>query len=491
MERPVTVLDVLDNFLAVSPTREFARMSGHQLRDLGREVRRFAATYEPAPAVSNRVPVYLGGWPSANFFFADQGQLVLSALLYTGQVYVKDPLIDWFSDEQYRNEHRGSARPGYRNAEGGLNIAGTRMFLHAVVPGILAMRPLIESGAVVLVPSERFFAQHADEVTDLRTLLLDKLGQDPQQTLRPFHPGDLPVDDSRRGLFTFAGGDKAAQLRTAIDYSLLYFSREWLLAQSVGVEYTATWPYEQHVCEAGLDSLLLDSPHQRVVNALLHSSLPLFRGLTPAVVADVRNEDPFLDFRANLFEVYQQIPTLGPGQQFSRDLGQLEETLLRPALAQAKREAERGLLSRFGGALAEMAMSVGARVLYDAHTGQLGWATAGREVVGVLADRVARRGGTKSSTAWTKLYRHHRSVVDELTMTRPMDGNAPDRAPWHIDDEPSMSVTVSPGTVLMVQQPVPPVDLPHGAYREGEYRQCECGSGLKWKFCCKDLDRSR
>lgn len=320
MVKPVTIIDVLDSFLSTSSVKDFARMSGGRLRDLGREVQRLAASYDPAMAVTERIPLYLGGWPSANFFHAGQGQLVMSSLLYAGQVYAKDPLIDWFSDAQYRNEHVLSTRQGYRNAQGRLNIEGTRRFLTTVVPCVLAMRPLIESGILVLVPGESFFADATDEVTRLRRALLAKVGADPERTLGSFHPSDVPVDDRRRGLFTFAGGEREVQLRRVIDSSLLYFAREWLLAQSVGAEYTAAWPYEQYLCEAGLGALLRDSPHQRVVNAVLHSRLPVFQGLTPKVVMDAHESEPFAEFRAKLFEVYQQVPSLGPGAKYHRDL---------------------------------------------------------------------------------------------------------------------------------------------------------------------------
>ncbi len=69
----MTILDVLDNFLAINSVKDFARMSGTQLRDLGTEVQRFATTYEPGAAATEKMPLYLGGWPSANFFHASQG----------------------------------------------------------------------------------------------------------------------------------------------------------------------------------------------------------------------------------------------------------------------------------------------------------------------------------------------------------------------------------------------------------------------------------
>lgn len=488
MVKPVTILDVLDNFLSVSTVKDFARMSGARLRDLGLEVQRFAASYEPASAVTERVPLYLGGWPSANFFHASQGKLIMSSLLYAGQVYAKDPLLDWFSDAQYHNEHVVSARQGYRDGRGMLDIEGTRRFLSTVVPGVMAMRPLIEAGILVLVPGESLFAKATDEISRLRAALLSQVGADPERTAAQFHPDDVPVDDRRRGLFTFAGGDRELQLRSAIDLSLLYFAREWLLAQSVGAEYTAVWPYEQHLCEAGLGALLRDSPHQRVVSAVLHSRLPVFQGLTPKVIADVHDAEPFAEFRTKLFEVYRQVPNLGPGAKYDHDLAQLEETLLRPTLQRAEREASQGWLARAGASATEFVVSVGARLGVDAVSGGLDWTDVGKEVVGEVADRVVRRGGRRPATVWTQLSRHHRSILDELAMTSQQAGNRPAEEPWYIGPEPSMSVTISPGIVLVDQVPIPSAPKADDDYREGPYRPCECGSGLKWKFCCRGVE---
>ena len=464
-------------------------MPGCQLWQFAEEVQRFASSYEPPVADVKRVPIYIGGWPSANFFLADEGQLVMSTLLYSGQVYAKDPLSDWFAPERYGNEHLMASRRGFLNEDGSPNIAGTRRFLRLVVPALVALRPLIASGALVLVPSERFFAAHMDTINELRSKLLDCLARDPVTMLQPFHPSELAVDDRVKGAFVFAGGDKEEQLRRAADSSLRYFAREWLLSQGVGADYAAPWRYEQYIGEHGLDQLIASS-QQKVVNALLHTELPLFQGLTPKVVASIRDDETFVDFREKLFEVYREVPGLGPDAKFARELAQSEEALLRPTLERAEAEAKRGFLKRAGVALTEMTVSVGARVLYDQATGQLGWNSVGREAVGVLADRVRFKGARSPLTAWTKLYKHQRSLPEEIRRTRVQQATHPDDSAWSIDEQPSMSVRVSSGLLLFDEIVPEPQSAPDGAdYSEGPYRPCECGSGLKWKFCCKDVGR--
>lgn len=108
----------------------------------------------------------------------------------------------------------------------------------------------------MLVPSEKFFADNMDSIAQLRSALMSHIGEDPEEVVSSFQPGDLAVDDRRRGLFTFAGGDRRSQLQSAFDGSLRYFAREWLLAQACGAEYSAPWKYEQYVCEQGLAECL-------------------------------------------------------------------------------------------------------------------------------------------------------------------------------------------------------------------------------------------
>jgi hypothetical protein len=317
--------------------------------------------------------------------------------------------------------------------------------------------------------------------------LLRKLAVDPESITGQFHPADLAVDDRRRGAFVFAGGNKQEQLRRAIDRSLRYFAREWLLTQAYGAEYVAPWPYEQYLCEEGLDRLLASSEHYKTVNALLQSCLPVFQGLSPKLVADIHDDPTFADFRANLFEVYRGLPGLGPGSDFQRYLAQTEETLLRPVLERAEREADHGFLRRLGIQVGEITVSMGARIAFDASTHQFGWHTVASEGVGVLADRV-RLGQTSRSpvSVWTKLYRHRRKVADELRQIQFRPGSHAQGDPWAIDEQPSMKVKTTPGLVFFDDPPLSLQPEPTG-YREGNYRLCDCGSGLKWKFCCQGV----
>lgn len=63
---------------------------------------------------------------------------------------------------------------------------------------------------------------------------------------------------------------------------------------------------------------------------------------------------------------------------------------------------------------------------------------------------------------------------------------------WGIPEEPSMSVTVSPGQLLVEHLRVgreTPVEV-IGGHDDGVYAACECGSGRKVKFCCRGLPKA-
>jgi hypothetical protein len=72
---------------------------------------------------------------------------------------------------------------------------------------------------------------------------------------------------------------------------LLHFAREYVLAKRCGATYAAPFRYEQHICTEGLEQVLLGSASKRVIRALFTSRLPMFSGLTPSKIAEVRDDE--------------------------------------------------------------------------------------------------------------------------------------------------------------------------------------------------------
>jgi hypothetical protein len=476
-----TILDVLDNFMAPKNTA-LERLPGTALVELGDAVRAFAATYRAPILDTDSHPVYLGGWPSANFWAAQHGPMILSSLLYCGQVVGKDPIVDWFSTDRYRGERTMTARQGYLNDDGSPNVRGTRQFLAVVVPRLQILRPLVESEALVLFGGERFRADHESEVSNLARALMANVPI--EAVVSQFRTEDLCADDRRRGAFVLAHSHEPVNaFRTHVERSIQYFAREYLLAKSVGAEYTAPWPYEAYLCEQGLGKEQNVSASQHVVRALVNTSFPMFRGLTPKLVSELREDELFASFRYDLVETYRDIPN-GEAEDVRRYIAENEAAILKPKVQKATRAAERGILKRIGVELRDAFIQLSANVGVQAATGEIGGESLVHAGLSYLVERVLKpRRSRDSLTLWTKLARHQRSVREEIELTRFDQGSGASASSWPEPSEPSMSVIVTPGLLFMDQ---PKLDVPEvDGYAEGAYAPCPCGSGLKWRFCCR------
>lgn len=479
-----TILDVVDNFTTAAGVGDFATLPGTRLRDFGEEVRRYIHAVEVPAMDQSQHPIYLGGWPSANFGTVN-GAMLLSSLLYSGQILVKDPLADWFCEEQYYVENKLSARPGHRNDDGTLNIGATREFLRRLLPMLQALRPLIEAGIVVLSPSQPLFLREEAAITNLRQRLTEYVTSDLTGYLQRFTPADVPVDDNRRGMFVWAGGSKDQQYCEAVSSGMLYFAREFALAKAAGAVYTAPFPHEQFIARQGLSNT--SSPSERVVEALFQSQLPVFQGLTPGVIAELHDDDAFGAFRAQLHTVYQNLPVSSDATQIGAYVLDQENALLRPHLVAAEKAADSGRLGRVTARLPGVILSLGTGLLVElaSATPALGVAAAAGATV-AQAVRDSRKRNKSPQVIWNALVRHHRTVGQELVGVQKQPLSGPTGDPWHIPEKPSMSVTISPGALIWDG---PPLERPHTpqGYSQGNYRPCDCGSGQKYRFCCTNL----
>lgn len=270
---PLSTLDLVDEFLLLRSDDGFSTVPGRNIHEFGKSVREYSQTAEPQ-LDSARHPVYIGGWPSANFWFVN-GDLILSSLLYSGQVMVRDPITDWFADEQYQIEHLMSYRAGYiepaRNYQ--VSMAKTRAFLVAVVPALRNLRPLIDAGILVLVPAERTYFKHTTAINTLKSQLIEKVASDPLAYSERFSPTDIAVESNVRGMFSFAGGEAGPQIARAVEHGLRYFSREYFLAGQYGATYTAAFDHELFLCREGISRLA--GPSSNVSQAILQSDLLL------------------------------------------------------------------------------------------------------------------------------------------------------------------------------------------------------------------------
>lgn len=484
-----TILDVVDNFATAARVADIAALPGKQLKEFGEEVRRYTQASDLPTMDQSQHPSYLGGWPSANFGTV-AGDMLLSNLLYSGQILVKDPLADWFCEEQYHVENKLSARPGYRTEDGSLTIGETRAYLRSILPALQALRPLIKAGIVVLAPSQPLFLREEAAITALREQLTERLARDLPNYLGRFSPPDVPLDDNRRGMFLWVGGsDKEQQYRQAVSSGMLYFAREYSLAAATGAVYTAAFPHEQFVAREGLTEP--DSPSSRVVEALFQSQLPVFRGLTPEVITELHDDNAFAGFRAQLHTVYQGLPNSEDPKDIAGYVQDQENALLMPHLLGAEKAAGAGRLGRVAGLAKDVTFSLGAGLLVDlaSETPALGVATSAAVTLAQTIRNGTKRDGSPQ-VIWNALVRHNRKVAQELRGVQEQPRSTVTTGdPWAIPDEASMSVTVSTGSLLWLG--LPPSNAnnakPSKGYGGGVYRPCDCGSDEKFKFCCMGI----
>jgi len=485
---PITVLDVIDNFFARDSEPDVARLPGRRLYDLGMEAHRLAQAAD-APQVG-RGSIYLGGWPSANFW-AVSGDLIMSTLLYVDSVVIKDPLTDWFSFSQYRVPHLMASRPGYLNPETHEPlVAQTRAFLSAILPALRQLRPLVESGAVVFAPSADLNLRQSPAINSMARELMTRLVTDTAAYSKQFASTDITAEDNIRGQFVCAPGDQDAAIRRSLEHGMRHFAREYTLARSVGATYTAPFRHEQHLCENGLGAFT--SRSDRVATALMTTELPILTNLTPSVVAKVRSDDSYEEFRAQLHAVYADFPVDAPEDEASRYLFDQERALLSGPLKEAERHLDRGVLGTLGAALTKGSFKIATGLAADLVLGTPGIATS-VAIAKTTAEAAAENRPQGPQRVWNALVKHSRQVKQELNGVQERSGEhveagAHGDAPyWGISATPSMSVTITPGLILHDYIPPMASSAPERAHQEGAYAPCACGSGLGFRYCCRNL----
>ncbi|MER7459972.1 hypothetical protein [Micromonospora sp. NPDC126480] len=478
----VSIIDVVENYAGRDGRVDFSRVPGTELMAFGEEVRRYCDAAVAAPA---REATYLGGWPSANPFYVESSDLILTSLLYARHVVVRDPISDWFSADQYYLERPMAGRPGYLSEDGRANVAETRAFLGNAVPGLLALKPLVERGIVSIVPAAALHRCEDAQVRDLIAAIMEQI-TDPYAVTSRFSPADVATADNLRGTFVFAGGDRETQLRAAIEHGVRYFAREFMFASQTGATYCAPFPFEEFLCDrvgAGL------APAEaRVAQLLIASDVPIFHGLNAKVVAAVHDDDNFGEFRRQLYETYGELPA-APPQERTTYLRDREDATLRPLVDAARRDADRGALSRIGVRYGGDAFALGAGIVAETMFPTGGAAAVATTTIIEMVKRKLEAGQNQTSaTVWTTLARHGRRAARELPARDQPAIPGPDQPGdrnWGIPAEAGMNVVVSSGSMLVDFVPGgPSVDGNASTYQEGPYRPCACASGRKYKFCC-------
>jgi len=481
-----TTLELLDEYFPPGRNIDPHTTPGWLVWEFGDAMR--GMTRAPSPRDDGLPPAYIGGWPSSNFGQV-RGDLLLSSLLYNNRVLVRDPLADWFSDDQYFVEHAMASRPGHRDfSNERQNTAESRQFIATAARALRSMRPLIDSGIVELVPSANVIRRRQQEIVALTEKLATLEAFATGTYSAAFSPNDIPVEDNVRGMFVFApGSDAEPQIATALKRGLRYFAGEHILADEFGATYAAAFDHELYVCRNGAPAM---RPQARVTEALLQSQLPIFDALTPQLISTIHSDDAFAEFRRDLYTLYANAPANGSQLELSAYVADQEQVLLQPTLDATRRSIDRGVLGRVGLGLKRGGFAIASGLAADIVGGTNGLATVISAVGAAATGFIDKPAQPASRPVWTSLIKHHRTVTEQLRDVEPQPGQRTVNG-WGIATDSPMSVTVTPGSII-ADFLVPPstAELPERAYQEGVYRPCWCRSGRAYKFCCERADRN-
>lgn len=427
----------------------------------------------------------------------------MTSLLYSGQILVKDPISDWFSNEQYRIPTKMAARAGYYDVQRSkVNSVGTRIFLSHVIPVLARLRPLIDAGIIVLVPSKAFIYANQPKIQTIANDITKIISEDAEGFTKRFRPRDLAVEDNVRGMFGFAGGDREEQIRQYINSSVYYFASEYLLAKTHGFNYTAPFEYEAFICEEGIEASLRKLPGAEVLHAIFNSELPLYSGLTPEIIATIRDDDNYAGFRAELYQIYRDIPENLSQGKLSKYVAEQEGALLKPILKKAEQEVKTGTISKLGIGLTPSGFKIFGSVLTgsilstgDSATslGLAAGAAAINELFNVVGDSIKKdKGGRGTAQIWSRLYKHNKNYQTEVSGVQLQEGQNIEAVKelWGVPEKPNSNFYITEGALIWDSIPT---NLPEGYSGdwpvEDVYDPCPCLSGEKFKFCCKGLDK--
>lgn len=451
------IFSLLDNFFGSEKQPLGKALSIRQIRELREHVITFYQDYTVPLMAQNTTGVYLGGFLSSPPFTLQMPPYLSSALLATDAVFLFDPLHYWFCDEQYQRTRLESASTGWIDVDPRSNgytkpdYAKTRRFLTCTLPQLYNLRPLVDTGGIVLVPADQFVAPNLGHVQQM-AIQIFQLNEPVEALAELFSPADITVDDNRKGLFTFAGGNQVEQIRKSLVRGFEQFARDVVISNAIGALYTAPFRWEQHLCQT---SVKQQTPtHVNVFEGVRHLRLPILANLSPDTISKIRCDSGFTTFRVGLQEALGYINAEIGSEDFRLRVAQVEEQVLLPKVEAIHQEVKTSQFQQathalFEGVLMFIQVFAGAAVSNCSiennlrASGIAGFVASG---LSYLKDGVNRRGATSDARIWLQLVPENpasRLYGSPLTLRETpgeIDG-------WKIPPHPSLRVTVSEGLI--------------------------------------------
>ena len=446
-EHKVNIFEVLDNFFGSQDCPNAKGLNSGKIRALREHVIDFYSVYGYPPRDGTKTNMFLGGFLSSPPFLIEAAPYLLSALLISDSLVIFDPLHFWFCDEQYQRTRLLSAPPGWINLETKKpNYQLTKQYLEQAFAWLYQIRSLVEAGIIFLTPAERIVNTSLSKVK--------KLAKEISQQLNPierfadvFPPEAITVDDNRKGLFTFTGGNRQEQIAKSIRRGIEQFAKDIIIANETGSIYTAPFIWEQILGKLSLDGFAEAEYQASLIEAIRNLKLPLLSNLSPDVLVKIHKDSSYTEFRVGLSETIQNINAEIGSQNFIYQVNQIERDILLPKVQAVQKEIQSSKFRLATNAIQEGFFTLAQSFIVNITTGmdietniQSSAAITGLTVMQEIFKSITKSGDYR---IWAQLLPEKLSLSSYYRhpLTPKQDGTVS----WEIDDLPSNNVKVSRG----------------------------------------------
>lgn len=458
-ENEINVFEVLDNFFGSQDYPSVETISNGRIRDLKEHITAFYQTYRITSAGDFQTRLYLGSFLSSPPITIESAPYLSSALLCTDSIILFDPLHYWFCDEQYQRPRLMSASTGWKTEQEKLtashikkkvlkpNYALTRKYLTQAISWLSHIRPLVDKGIVVLVPAEQIVLSENKTIDQFSNGIKAHLS--PTDKLADsFEPDEITVDDNRKGLFVFAGGNRDYQIQHSIGRGIEHFAKDVIIANATGSLFTAPFKWEQFLGKNSLEGFTSSEYKAKTVEGIRNLHLPILSNLSPELVVRIHNDSRYTLFRASLIEALQNIQEEIGSPDFIKRVQQIETDILRPKVEAILKETKSSTFKSITGAVEEGFFTFLQTFLTNVPTGldndinaKASAISGGLSFVRELIKNIMQK---RDHRIWAQLLPEpYTTAIYGSPLTLKNEGNSG----WEIDPEPSMSVKIAKGLI--------------------------------------------
>jgi hypothetical protein len=443
----ISIFEVLDNYFGSNSYPNVKHLSERRIRDLSEHVITFYKAWGITPRENYETRLYLGAFLSSPPLLLDAAPYISSALLYSDSTILFDPLYYWFNEEQYNSPRLISAQVGWRDWKTRQpDYVRTRKFLAHALDWLTSVRPLIDSKIIVLVPAEHIAYQTQAEIDSYLNGAIKLLNPLPQIADK-FTPDEITVDDNRKGMFVFAGGDREHQIEKWLVHGIKHFSRDIAISNATGSLYTAPFRWEQYLGKSVLEGFVNSEYESKTIESIRNLKLPILSKLSPEVLVSIHKDSGYTEFRAGLSKVLRNIEVEIGSPDFANSVTHLEHDILLPKVEAIYEQSKSSTFERLTNASLEGIFSFTQTFLSNMPSGL---DTEGNIKAGVISSGIAFLRALLTNPSRSKDFRIWAQLLPEkpelslygspMTLRR-----QPGVPKWDIDEKPSMSVKVSAG----------------------------------------------